>query len=263
MEKQYSLNETYFPHAIISDRHERVVCPRHMHISPEIVMVNRGVLHMAIDDKVYEMPSGTCAFIPPLIPHEFISNVDNECRVITFAKEILFESCPRQGFGRVERYLFVPSEILFKLVEFYLPTRHGVGDTALAMAVLMPMLYEIAEQCGFKADGEMKSDAFLSVLKYLSENYREQLSLEQVAVRAGLHPVSLSRTFSARTGISFTKFMKYLRATAAADLMKIGNMSFTEIAFEVGFGSVRSFNRAFFELFEITPSEYKARFLNI
>ena len=81
--------------------------------------------------------------------------------------------------------------------------------------------------------------------------------LSSVAEQVGIHPVSLSRMFCARTGIGFMKFLKYLRASAATNLMQKSDMTFAEIAYAVGFGSIRSFNRTFMEIYSITPTEYR------
>ena len=66
------------------------------------------------------------------------------------------------------------------------------------------------------------------------------------------------------------KFIKYLffiliitcnisDCVYVAELITNTAMSLTEIAYESGFGSVRSFNRAFRGLYGITPGEYREK----
>ena len=257
MADYYKIDELYYPYTVVSEMHESVNCPRHMHIAPEVVIVSDGVLNMVIADREYSIPSGYAAFVPPFVPHEFISNENNSCRVITFAKELLTDAVGEGSFTHVKKYIFSVDEAISGLVSFYLPERKSVGDPSLAKAVLSPLLYEVSKKCEFIKESSEEKDVLLRALNYLCQHYTEEVTLASVANRLGIHPASLSRLFTERTGITFLKFLKYLRATAAARLILMGKKGFTEIAYEVGFGSVRSFNRVFFEIYGITPKEYR------
>ena len=64
--------------------------------------------------------------------------------------------------------------------------------------------------------------------------------------------------FSEKMGVGFNDCVRYLRCKNAAVMIKSRDMTFTEIALACGFGSVRSFNRSFKEVYGVTPSEYKS-----
>ena len=257
MKNYYKLDETYYPYAVELDTHDSVCCPRHMHIAPEIVVVKGGVLDMIIDGKYYKIPTGACAFVPPLTPHEFLKGEKNVCYVLTFAKEILLDVFDKGQIFRIKEHVFCPNKILFDLVEFYLSEEGRVKSAALARAALIPLLYEIFKSAELLCELERENDVLLSAIEYMSVSYAEQIDLSSVAEQVGIHPVSLSRMFCARTGIGFMKFLKYLRASAATNLMQKSDMTFAEIAYAVGFGSIRSFNRTFMEIYSITPTEYR------
>jgi AraC-like DNA-binding protein len=259
MANYYKIDELYYPYAVVSEFHESVICPRHMHIAPEMILVSSGSLDMVIADNKYEIPSGYGAFIPPLVPHEFISEKENLCKVITFAKELLQEASGEGNVTHVKNYIFEADAAIFGLVDYYLPGKISVGDPSLAKAVLSPLLYEVSKKCEFIKESYVERDLLLKALAYLNDHYTSEVTLESVAQIVGIHPASLSRLFTQRTGIGFMKCIKYLRATAAAHLIQKDEKTFTEIAYEVGFGSVRSFNRTFTEIYGITPTEYKAK----
>ncbi len=259
MTNYYRIDELYYPYAVVQESHDSVNCARHMHIAPEIILVSEGVLNMVIADREYEIKSGEGAFVPPLVPHEFISRKNNFCRVITFAKELLQDAGAEGGVTHVKKYIFRVESAISRLVDLYLPGKRSVGDASLAKAVLSPVLYEVSRRCEFYSESSAEKDILLRALIYLNKHYSEQVSLESVSSKLGIHPASLSRLFSDRTGIGFLKFVKYLRATAAANRILADRNTFTEIAYEVGFGSVRSFNRAFYEIYGMTPSEYKSQ----
>ncbi|MBQ6614418.1 MAG: AraC family transcriptional regulator, partial [Clostridia bacterium] len=55
---------------------------------------------------------------------------------------------------------------------------------------------------------------------------------------------------------TFTKFITLMRIEDAKKMLR-GNKSITDIAFDCGFGSMRSFNHIFKAETSITPSEYR------
>ena len=105
-----------------------------------------------------------------------------------------------------------------------------------------------AQEINFSAD----------VLIYISEHFREELTLGTLAAALGYNESYLSRSFHQTFGISFGKYLSMLRLREALTLLREGKMSITECAFESGFGSMRSFYRAFHEKFGCTPKEYLA-----
>ena len=96
------------------------------------------------------------------------------------------------------------------------------------------------------------------VLIYISEHFREELTLGTLATALGYNESYLSRSFHRTFGISFGKYLNMQRLREALALMREGKMSITECALESGFGSMRSFYRAFHEKFGCTPKEYLA-----
>ena len=94
------------------------------------------------------------------------------------------------------------------------------------------------------------------VLIYISENFREELTLTALAEHFGYNPSYLSRNFHNTFGISFGKYLTVLRLREAVMLIRKGDKSITACALESGFGSMRSFYRAFSDEFGCPPKEY-------
>ncbi|MBQ8850750.1 MAG: helix-turn-helix domain-containing protein [Clostridia bacterium] len=94
------------------------------------------------------------------------------------------------------------------------------------------------------------------ILIYISRNFREDLTLSSLAERFGYNPSYLSRYFREAFGISFSQYLSTLRLREAVLLLRSGEHSVTECALDSGFGSTRSFYRAFYEEFKCTPKEY-------
>ena len=94
------------------------------------------------------------------------------------------------------------------------------------------------------------------ILIYISDHFKEELTLHDLSRKFGYNPSYLSRMFRSTFGISFIEYLTMLRLREAILLLRSGKKSVTECAMESGFGSMRSFYRAFDEEFGITPKEY-------
>ena len=105
------------------------------------------------------------------------------------------------------------------------------------------------------------SNAHMSpgILIYISDNFREDISLTSLAKHFGYNPSYLSRSFHDTFGISFGKYLTLTRLREAVMLMRKGDRSITECALESGFSSMRSFYRAFSDEFGCPPKEYLSK----
>ena len=161
----YKIDELYYPYAVVLESHKSVNCPRHMHIAPELILVREGTLNMIIADEEYSIRAGEGAFVPPLVPHEFISRENNICQVVMFAKEFMQEVNGEGSATHVKRYVFEVDDALFGIIDYYLPSKRSVGGPPLAKAVLSPLLYEVSRKCEFYKESSSEKDVLLRALK--------------------------------------------------------------------------------------------------
>lgn len=98
-----------------------------------------------------------------------------------------------------------------------------------------------------------------SARDYIEQHYREKLSLEHLAEALRLPVSRLDRLFAETTGIAFHDYVAGVRVEKAKNLLLNPNYYFTEIAFELGFGSIREFNRVFTRMVGEPPNAYRQR----
>lgn len=80
---------------------------------------------------------------------------------------------------------------------------------------------------------------------FVDEHYAEPVPLATAARIAGLEPTYFSTFFRRNTGIGYHSWLRWTRVRRAIELMRQGELTITAIAFEVGFGDLRTFERAF------------------
>lgn len=96
-----------------------------------------------------------------------------------------------------------------------------------------------------------------AILQYLLENYREPVSLEDLAGIAHLSPSAFCRFFKQRTRKSFVEYLNEFRISMACRQLLDGNEPVAQICFENGFNNLANFNRQFRKIMGTTPSAYR------
>lgn len=96
-----------------------------------------------------------------------------------------------------------------------------------------------------------------SVIHYVRQHYKEDLSREQLAQIAHITPNYLSRRFRAETGMYLREFINKLRIQEATRLLLTTSMNATEIANETGFGNISYFSTVFHKATGMSPVDYR------
>ncbi len=94
--------------------------------------------------------------------------------------------------------------------------------------------------------------------RYVIENFRGRLNLEELLVLTRMSRATFSRQFRVHVGRSFSEFLLCLRVETACRELQETEKTVTEIAYGCGFGQISFFNRSFRKLIGCTPSEYRS-----
>ena len=100
------------------------------------------------------------------------------------------------------------------------------------------------------------------VLEYIGENYKNEITLNDMADLVGLSPAYFSKYFKNITGTSFTHYLNGIRLDYAVKDMLARNSSVTEAALENGFPNVKSFITMCKKVYGVTPAQYKKHYEN-
>ena len=100
-------------------------------------------------------------------------------------------------------------------------------------------------------------DIIYRSVSYLSAHFREDLSLTKMAEDLGYSPSSLSRVFSSTFHSNFNRYLNSIRIDYASDLLRYTDLDITTISENCGFESQRTFNRAFSDLYHMTPRDFR------
>ena len=95
-----------------------------------------------------------------------------------------------------------------------------------------------------------------NVLEYVEKNYTEDISVQEIANRFGVHRTHLSAEFNKQIGVSLWKYI-ILRRIFKFNSLMTASSSAEEVAYQVGFNNYSNFFRLYKKYMGITPLEYK------
>jgi len=98
------------------------------------------------------------------------------------------------------------------------------------------------------------------IQKFIGEHFKEDLTIDDVAKKAGMSVRNFSRRFKSATGERFSNYIQKLRIEAAKRLLESTDFSASEIMYQVGYNDERSFRRLFKRHSELPPKHYRTKF---
>ncbi|MFD2328319.1 helix-turn-helix domain-containing protein [Cohnella sp. GCM10020058] len=104
---------------------------------------------------------------------------------------------------------------------------------------------------------ETRNLTFNAILHYVTQHFRENLSLQGLSEQFFMNPSYISQLFKKETGETFTAYVARLRIGNACELLREGDDSVQEIAARIGYQDYFYFTRLFKKLTGKTPSQYR------
>lgn len=234
----------------------------HLHEHLELILLIKGNAYGLIDSQPYQISGGDAFIIFPNQVHEFLDERKIEGIIFIFPPQ----TCP-ELMNIFDRQ--IPVNPIIKRasdsreLEIIMRRMIEVNDSRLAYAdiilrgYLTAILGELFTKMDFTDIKRTDTDMVRSVLEYCLANYTQDICLQNVAENLHISRHYVSHLFSGKLHMKFTDYIGMLRVSEAMNRIRTGTHSLTEIAFQVGFNSIRSFDRAFIKHMGITPSAYR------
>ncbi|MBO5746983.1 MAG: AraC family transcriptional regulator [Clostridia bacterium] len=128
-----------------------------------------------------------------------------------------------------------------------------------ARGCMLILMSEIFRNVELQEKEPYDNDLVKDIITYCYENYNGDISLQDIADELHVSRCYISRLFSRRLHIGFNDYINSLRVRNACEMLKTTDMSVTEVAYAVGYNSVRTFDRSFLNVRGMTPKEYRQK----
>lgn len=235
----------------------------HLHKNIEFAYCLEGALTVGIGTTLYALEKGDLAVIFPEQIHHYQSFGAKGRSLYMLATPSLSGSFMQTittlvPTNPIIRAQDVHPDIYYALETLDEESKHPYDDI-LHQAYVMIILARILPYLNLKEKSTVTSENLVHrTVSYIAEHYTEEdLTLTRMAHDLYVSPFALSRIFSSTFHMNFNKYLNNTRLEYVRYLLEYTDQSITEAYENAGFGSQRTFNRAFRSQFHMTPKEYR------
>lgn len=232
----------------------------HIHRDLELLYVLDGEIDVTIENTTYHAKKNQMALIFSNQIHSFSSPNDSRVLIHVFSPDNL-RSFIQSLNGRVGKNpIFTCDE---SVRDFYYKCL--IEKNMRSNLAIKSYLYIIFDQ--FLTSTELieqnktNDDILHQMLDYITNHFKEDITLKSIAHDLGYEPHYLSRIFGNRTGVNLRNYINQYRIDYAKYMLSESKEPITDIALSSGFGTIRNFNRVFLEHVGTTPLSFRQKTL--
>ena len=234
---------------------DNIVCVPHCHTSYEILFVTKGKIAANINGLEYIVSKGECVMISPMQIHSYRTIEDGTVKISIFSGDYIFD------FYNETKGTELKNPITdFDLTDVCLLNKSS--DRFEIKSILYKYCSKLIKN-GIKKADKSNNDLSVKTVIYIQNNFKNNISLKQMAKDLGYSYNYLSSYFKNQFGCGYADYINKFRLEEAAAMLKRTDKSITQIAFESGFTSIRNFNVVFKKEYGINPMIYRNTLKNI
>lgn len=243
--------------------HDRELSPPHFHKNFEVLVVIKGYCDCHVGGEEYRVQAGEAVFISPFQIHSFEIGEVSEARRVTFHEHMILSLSQALDGRRPKNPTFCVSD---QLTSFFLSLMEGFfgNDSGACVRIAPQHLRMQVKGCLYLLGGELlekvelvptpSADAVtMAVTQYIADNFKKDITLRDVARERGYNYQYLSRIFNRVIGMNFKRMLNQYRMEHAYAMLQDTDLPISQICFESGFQSIRSFDQVCLDTFHKSP----------
>jgi len=258
----------------------------HFHSEYQLFIVLSGTGTRFIGDHVQPFKAGDLVLTGPDLPHLWRSDLEyfEDNKLWTEGIVVYF---PEDFFGNQ----FLQKPEMYQIRQLLVKAARGIsfrGRTAEKTKSMMLQLvkkkdfasilqllnilqllaasdeYDLLAHTGYINSLKESDTARMNrVHAYVMKNFREKITLAEVASLANMTPSSFSRYFKTHANKTFSGFLTGIRIGYSCKLLIEKKMNITQACYDSGFNTLSNFNKQFKAFTHYTPLAYKNRYRGI
>lgn len=233
----------------------------HIHNSVEIVFLQKGSSTVLCGGEWLELTAGDIFVAFPNQVHSYKNSRDVVGHLLILPVKNCLNAYSTVFSGYMPHTARIPKGSwehtgLPQLVELAYRDREQVSETVMLgyMQVIFGKLLPLLVLDSTRNDS---GDAVRLLVEYVGAHYREPLSRAQIAKALGYNESYISHLFSEALNTTVPEYVNRLRIYDAQKMLLGTDHPITRIVSELGFGSIRNFNRVFQQKTGMSPSAYR------
>ena len=231
------------------------VFPGEAHPMVEILYTDKGSLHSVADGQDLLLQQGELVLYAPEQWHMQYADPDQAPCMVTisfWARGIAWEDlCNRR---------FAPDKEIAALVRQILREQEQGNDDSVFSLLTLLLLHLQKKESKEKTDIQPVISGENTIIRkaqqYVQEHVAEKLNVPAVAEGIGVSASYLTALFHKHLEFSPAEYIRRIKLQESKQLIREGQMNFTEISEHLQYSTVHHFSRQFKQMFGMTPTEY-------
>ena len=267
--------------AVIEKKEPFFNYPFHFHNELELVYIKEGFGKRIIGDKLETFHAGDIVFVGSNLPHVWLSDDEFYKESSYLHAHSIVAYFNKEVFSKDFYDLKESNKIKLLLKR----AGRGIKVTGKTNVVLSRKMEELNHKKDFEkiiglieilhilslsSDVEYivhegyegavvsnRADRLTEVFNYVTANFNQDITLENIAQVAHLTPPAFCRLFKQKTARSFIDYLNEVRISNACKLLMETAFNISEIAFLSGYKTLSNFNKIFKKSTGISPKAYR------
>lgn len=224
-----------------------------------LMYIQSGSLTLEYEGSIQQAPSGHFVLIDCYRPHAY--STDHGCEALWCHFDgVTAQAHYRSIVSHLGNVFSLPDPypISSKLLSIY---QMFAGGQAVREPLVSKYLNDILVSFLLysPANVRLRRDSAMAeeIISYINEHFNEELSVGQLADRAGLSQYHFIRTFKKETGFTPHEYIVHTRISTAKYLLKNSRLPVKDICFSTGFSCESVFCSTFKKYLKMTPAQYR------
>lgn len=258
-----------------TDKRENNIAFWHFHPELELVYVNKGQGKRHIGNHLSYFNNSQLILLGSNLPHNGFTDrftANGTETIVQFKSDFLgedFFNVPEMNainslFDKAKKgILFKPEakKIIGPKIE-ELPHVEGLYRVLKLLEILNDMAitddYTLLNADGFAFETKPQDSTKIDIIfKHVNNNFKNHISLEEIADKVSMTVPAFCRYFKKATGKTFTELVNEYRVVHATKLLLESQLSIADVCFECGFNNFSHFNKQFNEITGKSASNYR------
>ncbi|HRN56711.1 MAG TPA: AraC family transcriptional regulator [Agriterribacter sp.] len=252
--------------------------PWHYHPELEITAIVKGKGVLFVGDNIMNYGENELFLFGSNLPHEWRSDFKHDTDfysqsiAVHFKKNfpgINFDQLPEavtltKLFEQSLRGIKIGDPSIIDFIKEKLSLlieTDGIERISLLFTILNSIAssskLELLSSPGFvHSFGAGENQKIIEAYKYMIANFKNHISLEEVAQQLNMTSSSFCRFFKKSTNKSFIQYLNEIRIGYSCKLLIENDYNISEAAYESGFENISHFNKQFKTILNLTPTEF-------
>ena len=227
-------------------------------------LVTEGTFCLTIDKKEYQAKPGDWFFIPAGVVHTYHNYPNKPMAKFWMHFDLSPSNAIFNEFTFCHCINVKNNEKIFNLFEEFVKICDSTefSDILRVKSIILDLLAKYLKLTNNEKQitvYDEKNKNLQNVISFINENYRENLSTEQLAKICYLHPTHFIRAFKQKMAQTPQQYIVDIRMEKAKQLLDKSDKPISMIAEEVGYYDPTHFCKVFKRYYSITPMQQRKK----